>query len=83
MLAAQPQWAQYVGYGGLVLFGVCVLYAFLRFSCCYVRLRENRQIRVRGMRNSPAARVPALAAAKSAEAREQIEDVPSHVPNEH
>ena len=74
-LAAQPQWAQYVGYGGLILFGICVLYAFLRFVLLYVRLRENRQLRVRGIAElSRRTRLRWLAAAKSAEAREQIED---------
>lgn len=74
-LAAQPQWAQYVGYGGLILFGICVLYAFLRFVLLYLRLRENRQLRVRGIAElSRRTRLRWLAAAKSAEAREQIEN---------
>src|SRR5262245_49089629 len=73
-LAAQPQWAQYVGYGGLVLFAFCVLYAFLRFLVLYFRLRENRQLRIKGIEElSRRTRLRWLAAAKSAEAREQIE----------
>ncbi len=73
-LAAQPEWAQYVGYTGLALFGVCVLYSFIRFLCIYVRLRENRQLRVRGIKElSNRTRLRWLAAAKSAEARNQIE----------
>ena len=73
-LAAQPEWAQYIGYGGLVLFGLCVLYSFLRFLFIYVRLRENRQLRVKGIRElSKRTRLRWLAAAKSAEARKQIE----------
>ena len=73
-LAAQPEWAQYIGYGGLILFGICVLYAFLRFVFLYVRLRENRQLRIRGIEElSRRTRLRWLAAAKSAEAREQIE----------
>jgi uncharacterized membrane protein YcjF (UPF0283 family) len=73
-LAAQPQWAQYVGYAGLGLFGLCVLYAFLRFFLLYLRLRENRQLRVRGVAElSRRTRLRWLAAAKSAEARGQIE----------
>ena len=73
-LAAQPEWAQYVGYGGLILFGICVLYAFLRFVFLYVRLRGNRQLRIRGIAElSRRTKLRWLAAAKSAEAREQIE----------
>jgi uncharacterized membrane protein YcjF (UPF0283 family) len=73
-LAAQPQWAQYVGYGGLILFALCVLYAFVRFLILYFRLRENRQLRVRGIEElSRRTRLRWLAATKSAEARGQIE----------
>ena len=74
-LAAQPEWAQYVGYGGLILFAICVLFAFLRFVVLYVRLRENRQLRIRGIEElSRRTKLRWLAAAKSAEAREQIEN---------
>jgi putative membrane protein len=73
-LAQQPEWAQYVGYGGLILFAFCVLYAFIRFLFIYFRLRENRQLRVKGIEElSRRTRLRWLAAAKSAEAREQIE----------
>jgi uncharacterized membrane protein YcjF (UPF0283 family) len=73
-LASQPEWAQYVGYGGLVLFGACVLYAFLRFLFIYLRLRENRQLRTKGIQElANRTRLRWLAAAKSAEARAQIE----------
>ncbi|MFM8275165.1 MAG: DUF697 domain-containing protein [Gemmata sp.] len=73
-LAAQPPWAQYVGYTGLVVFGACVLYAFVRLLFVYARLRENRQLRVKGIRElSNRTRLRWLAAAKSAEARGQLE----------
>jgi uncharacterized membrane protein YcjF (UPF0283 family) len=73
-LAAQPEWAQYVGYAGLALFGVCVLYSFIRFALIYARMRENRQLRVKGIKElSNRTRLRWLAAAKSAEARRQIE----------
>lgn len=73
-LAAQPEWAQYVGYTGLGLFGLCVLYSFVRFAVLYVRLRENRQLRVKGIKElSNRTRLRWLAATKSAEARAQIE----------
>jgi uncharacterized membrane protein YcjF (UPF0283 family) len=73
-LAAQPEWTQWVGYAGLAVFGSCVLYSFLRFLLLYVRLRENRQLRVRGIAElSRRTRLRWLAAAKSAEARTQIE----------
>lgn len=74
-LSAQPLWAQYVGFGGLIVFGLCVLYAFLRFLFIYIRLRENRQLRVQGIAElSRRTRLRWLAATKSAEAREQIEN---------
>jgi putative membrane protein len=74
-LAAQPQWAQYVGYGGLILFGLCVVYAFLRFLVIYLRLRRNRQLRIRGIVElSRRTKLRWLAASKSAEARAQIEE---------
>ncbi|MBP3958126.1 DUF697 domain-containing protein [Gemmata sp. G18] len=73
-LAAQPEWAQYVGYTGLGLFGACVLYSFIRLMVLYVRLRENRQLRVKGIKElSNRTRLRWLAAAKSTEARNQIE----------
>ena len=74
-LSAQPLWAQYVGFGGLILFGLCVLYAFVRFLFIYIRLRENRQLRIRGIAElSRRTRLRWLAATKSAEARAQIEN---------
>ncbi len=74
-LAAIPQdWLRWTGYGCLALFGLCVLYAFIRFAILYFRLRENRQLRANGLRElSNRTRLRWLAAAKSAEARRQIE----------
>lgn len=73
-LSKQPEWARYVGYTGLAVFGACVLYSFVRFMYIYVRLRENRQLRVKGVKElSNRTRLRWLAAAKSAEARDQIE----------
>jgi uncharacterized membrane protein YcjF (UPF0283 family) len=73
-LAAQPPWAQYVGYSGLALFGVCLLYSALRFLFLYLRMRENRQLRAKGVAElSRRTRLRWLASAKSAEARGQIE----------
>ena len=67
-------WIQYTGFAGLGLFGFCVLYAFIRFAILYFRLRENRQLRVRGIRElSNRTKLRWLAAAKSAEARAKIE----------
>ena len=74
-LAAQPEWARYVGYSGLGLFACCVAYAFLRFLFLYLRMRENRQLRLKGVAElSRRTRLRWLATAKSAEAREQIEN---------
>jgi uncharacterized membrane protein YcjF (UPF0283 family) len=74
LLDLPEPWMQYVGFGGLGLFGLCVLYSFVRFLVLYVRLRENRQLRVKGIKElSNRTRLRWLAAEKSAEAREQIE----------
>ncbi len=73
-LASQPEWAQYTGYAGLVLFGICVLYAFLRFAYLYATLRRNRQVQVRGLEElAKRTRLRWLAFAKSAEAKQQLE----------
>ncbi|MDB5312230.1 MAG: hypothetical protein JWO38_6432 [Gemmataceae bacterium] len=73
-LAAQPDWAKYTGYAGLVLFGGCVLYAFLRFAYLYATLRRNRQVQVRGLEElAKRTRLRWLAFAKSAEAKGQLE----------
>ena len=66
--------AQYIGYSGLTVFGACVFYSFIRFLFLYARLRQNRQLRVKGITElSNRTRLRWLVAAKSAEAREQIE----------
>ena len=73
-LAAQPVWAQYAGYAGLILLGGCVLYAALRLAVLYARLRHNRQLRIKGLAElSKRTRLRWLAAAKSAEAKGQME----------
>ncbi len=73
-LRQQPEWAQYVGFIGLGLFAFCVLFAFFRFLFIYFRMRENRQLRIKGIEElSKRTRLRWLAAAKSAEAREQVE----------
>jgi uncharacterized membrane protein YcjF (UPF0283 family) len=74
LASIQDEWLRYAGYGGLCLFGLCVLYSFVRFLVLYARLRENRQLRVKGIKElSNRTRLRWLAAAKSAEARAQIE----------
>ncbi|MBY0457271.1 MAG: DUF697 domain-containing protein, partial [Gemmataceae bacterium] len=73
-LAEQPEWVRYCGYTGLGLFGLCVLYSFVRFLVMYVRLRENRQLQAKGIRElANRTRLRWLAAEKSAEARAQVE----------
>ena len=74
LASVQEDWLRWIGYGGLILFGACVLYAFIRFAYIYVRMRENRQLRIKGIKElSNRTRLRWLAAAKSAEARRQIE----------
>lgn len=73
-LAAQPEWARYTGYAGLSLLAGCVLFAFIRFALIYARLRRNRQLQLRGLEElARRTRLRWLAAAKTAEAREQLE----------
>jgi uncharacterized membrane protein YcjF (UPF0283 family) len=74
LAAIQEDWLRYTGYAGLGLFGLCVLYSFIRFAWIYARMRENRQLRIKGIRElSNRTRLRWLAAMKSAEARKQIE----------
>jgi uncharacterized membrane protein YcjF (UPF0283 family) len=74
LAAIQEDWLRWTGYSGLALFGACVLYAFVRFLILYVRLRENRQLRVKGIKElANRTKLRWLAAAKSADARAQIE----------
>jgi uncharacterized membrane protein YcjF (UPF0283 family) len=80
-LRSQPEWAQWVGFAGVGLFAVCVAYAFLRFLFIYFRMRENRQLRIRGIEElSRRTRLRWLAAAKTAEARGQIEQYLNEYP---
>ncbi|MCS6864842.1 MAG: DUF697 domain-containing protein [Gemmataceae bacterium] len=74
-LAAVPEdGLRWTGYAGLALLGVCVLYAFLRFVLIYIRLRENRQLRLQGVKElANRTRLRWLAARKSHEARAKIE----------
>jgi uncharacterized membrane protein YcjF (UPF0283 family) len=73
-IRTQPEWAQYLGYGGLGLLGSCVLFAFLRLVVLYARLRHNRQIRIQGLEElARRTRLRWLSFAKSAEAKEQLE----------
>ncbi len=73
-LAAQPDWVRYAGYAGLALFAGCVLWAFGRFALLYARLRRNRQVQVHGLEElARRTRLRWLAAAKTTEAREQLE----------
>ena len=73
-LASQPEWAQWCGYIGLALFGICIFYAFLRFAYLYATLRRNRQIQAKGLAElAKRTRLRWLAFAKSAEAKGQLE----------
>jgi uncharacterized membrane protein YcjF (UPF0283 family) len=73
-LSTQPEWAQYLGYGGLVLLAGCVLFAFGRLVVLYARLRHNRQLRVAGLEElARRTRLRWLSFAKTAEAKEQLE----------
>jgi putative membrane protein len=72
-LAEMPLWAQCVGYAGLGLFALCILFALGRFALLYLRLRENRQLRLKGVRElDKRVEMRAVAEAKAAEARDRI-----------
>jgi uncharacterized membrane protein YcjF (UPF0283 family) len=74
-LASQPDWARYLGTGGLVVLGACVGYAMLRLAFLYLRLRRNRQIRLAGLQElANRTRLRWLAHAKSADAKARLED---------
>lgn len=74
LAAVQEDWIRWTGYAGLAVFGACVLYSFLRLAFIYARMRENRQLRVQGIKElSNRTRLRWLAAAKTNEARKQIE----------
>ena len=73
-LAAQPPALQYPGYAALGVLAAAVLYAMLRLTIVYARLRRNRQIRVEGLADLQSrTRLRWLAAAKGREARERLE----------
>jgi len=74
LAAVQETWIRWTGYGGLILFAFCVLYSVVRFLVVYFRMRENNQLRVKGIKElSNRSRLRWLAARKLAEARGQIE----------
>jgi uncharacterized membrane protein YcjF (UPF0283 family) len=71
--AQVPLWAQCVGFSGLGLFAFCILFALGRFAVLYLRLRENRQLRLKGVRELDK-RIESreIAAAKTKEARDRV-----------
>lgn len=72
-LEQSPFWAQCVGYAGLGVFAFCILFAVGRFAVLYLRLRENRQLRLKGVRELDK-RIESreIAATKTQEARARI-----------
>lgn len=74
-VATQPLWVQYASYAGLGLLSFAVLYSMLRLMLLYVRLRQNRQIRLKGLEELHArTRLRWLAHAKTGEAKSNIEE---------
>lgn len=73
-LAVQPPAIQYPGYTALAILAFAVSYSMLRLVVLYAKLRRNRQIRVEGLAELQSrTRLRWLAAAKSREARERLE----------
>lgn len=74
-LAAQPVWAQYLGYAGIALCGGAVLYAMVRLLFLFVKLQRNRQLRLKGLEElNKRTRLRWLAHAKTAEAKTRLEE---------
>ena len=48
-LATLPAYWQYAGWAGLGILGLAFSYAGLRFAWLYVRLRRNKQLRIKGL----------------------------------
>jgi uncharacterized membrane protein YcjF (UPF0283 family) len=73
-LAAQPDWVRYVGYGGLAVLALAVIYSAVKFAILYAKLRRNQQLNLEGLRElSNRTRLRWLAAAKAAEAKGKLE----------
>ncbi len=73
--AAQPAWAQYLGYAGVAVCGVAVLYAMGRMLLLFVKLQRNRQLRLAGLEElNKRTRLRWLAHAKTAEAKQRLEE---------
>lgn len=73
-LAVQPTSIQYAGYSVLGLLTAAVLYSMARLILLYARLRQNRQLRLRGLEELQSrTRLRWLATAKAREAREWLE----------
>ena len=74
-LAAQPVWAQYLGYAGIALCGGAVLYSMFRLLFLFVKLQRNRQLRLKGLEElNKRTRLRWLAHAKTAEAKTRLEE---------
>ena len=73
-LATQPEWMQYAGYAALGLLGSSVLFAMGRLAVLYVRLRQNRQLRLKGLEElQDRTRLRWLVHAKVQEAKGRLE----------
>ncbi len=71
----QPAWLQNLGYGGLGLLAMAVLYAMLRLLVLYYQLRRNQQIRIAGLHElASRTRLRWLAHAKSREAKDRLHE---------
>lgn len=73
-LASQPTIIRYAGWAALALFGTAILVAVVRLFWLYLRLQQNRQLRIQGLVELQSrTRMRWLVAAKSKEARGQLE----------
>jgi uncharacterized membrane protein YcjF (UPF0283 family) len=72
-LATLPTYWQYAGWVGLGVLGLGLLYSVLRLSWFYVRLRRNKQLRIKGLEElEKRTRMRWLVNAKIKEAKDQL-----------
>ena len=80
-IATQPEWIQYLGYAALAILSSAILLSMMRLAILYVRLRRNRQLRLKGLEElQDRTRLRWLAHAKVLEAKSRLEQYLTEYP---
>jgi len=80
-IATQPEWIQYLGYAALAILSSAILLSMMRLAILYVRLRRNRQLRLKGLEElQDRTRLRWLAHAKVVEAKSRLEQYLTEYP---